>query len=117
MRMGEYPTPRQAQPVGFTRILLPANGAYRKRMKPASRRRSTGPSRQRWDAKLSSRERQVAQCVVRGISNKDVAEELEISEKTVEKHVSQIFRKLGFRSRAQLAVYVAKACFPTAALR
>jgi len=59
-----------------------------------------------WHVGLSNRQRQVAQCVVQGSSNRDIAAALEISEKTVEKHVSHIFRKLGFTSRAQLAVYV-----------
>ncbi len=60
-----------------------------------------------WHAKLSERERQVARYVARGASNKDISTALLISEKTVEKHVSRIFRKLGFSSRAQLAVHIA----------
>lgn len=60
-----------------------------------------------WAAKLSQRERQVAQYVAHGASNKEISAALLITEKTVEKHVSRIFRKLGFSSRAQLAVHIA----------
>jgi DNA-binding NarL/FixJ family response regulator len=62
-----------------------------------------------WDAGLSDREREVARRVIDGGTNRAIAEELQISEKTVEKHLSRIFRKLGFTSRAQLAVFVVRA--------
>jgi DNA-binding NarL/FixJ family response regulator len=55
---------------------------------------------------LSKRECEVADHISRGISNRDLAIVLQITEKTVEKHISRIFRKLGLRSRAQLAIYV-----------
>ncbi|MBV9402318.1 MAG: helix-turn-helix transcriptional regulator [Candidatus Eremiobacteraeota bacterium] len=55
---------------------------------------------------LTAREVEVARGVVHCGSNKHVAAALNISEKTVEKHLSKIFRKLGFTSRAQLAVYM-----------
>jgi len=52
---------------------------------------------------LSERERTVALVVSRGLSNKAVAAELFISQKTVDAHLRQIYRKLGVRSRTQLA--------------
>ncbi len=67
------------------------------------------------DARLSKREDEVAQWVVRGATNKDVASALDISEKTVEKHISHILRKLGFTSRAQLAVYMVAGRVPSEA--
>jgi DNA-binding CsgD family transcriptional regulator len=51
---------------------------------------------------LTGRERQVAQLVRRGSSNRDVARVLDISEHTVERHVSSILSRLGLRSRWQL---------------
>lgn len=51
---------------------------------------------------LSSRERQVAQLIRRGLSNREIGEELYISEATVKKHVSHIFEKLEIDSRKDL---------------
>jgi DNA-binding NarL/FixJ family response regulator len=59
-----------------------------------------------WRATLSPRECEVVQWVVDGATNRHIAWRLAISEKTVEKHLSHVFRKLGFSSRAQVAVYV-----------
>jgi DNA-binding NarL/FixJ family response regulator len=54
---------------------------------------------------LTSRERQVAALVARGQSNRAIASQLVISEGTAERHVGNIFAKLGLGSRAQLAVW------------
>lgn len=54
---------------------------------------------------LTARERQVAGLIAQGKSNREVAIELVLSERTVEKHVANIFSKLGFASRAQVAVW------------
>jgi non-specific serine/threonine protein kinase len=43
-----------------------------------------------------------------GLSNHDIAEKLVISELTVDVHVKHILGKLGFRSRAQVAGWVAR---------
>jgi DNA-binding NarL/FixJ family response regulator len=51
---------------------------------------------------LTGRERQVVQLIRRGSSNRDVARVLDISEHTVERHVSSILSRLGLRSRWQL---------------
>jgi len=52
---------------------------------------------------LTAREREVADLVIQGRSNKEVARALFLSEKTVEHHLSRIYAKLGVRSRAELA--------------
>ncbi|MDF2828657.1 MAG: ATPase,transcriptional regulator, luxR family [Mycobacterium sp.] len=52
---------------------------------------------------LSPSERRVAELAVNGMSNRDLAQALSISLKTVEANLTQIYRKLGIRSRAQLA--------------
>ena len=59
-------------------------------------------------APLSRREREVALHVFAGRANREIAAALGISAKTVEGHLSSAFAKLGLRSRAQLAVYVAR---------
>jgi non-specific serine/threonine protein kinase len=58
-------------------------------------------------APLTSRELQVARLVAGGRSNKQIAAELVISQRTAENHVEHILAKLGFTSRAQVAVWVA----------
>jgi DNA-binding NarL/FixJ family response regulator len=55
---------------------------------------------------LTSRQRQVAELVAVGRSNQAIASRLRICEKTVEKHVSALLRKLGVRSRTQLAIEI-----------
>jgi non-specific serine/threonine protein kinase len=54
---------------------------------------------------LTSREREVARLVSQGKSNREIAEALVLSERTVENHISNILMKLGFTSRAQIAVW------------
>jgi len=51
---------------------------------------------------LTAREREVAACIAQGKSNREIAEELVIGERTVESHVANILNKLGFTSRAQI---------------
>lgn len=55
-------------------------------------------------ARLSERERQIAALVAHGRKNKDIAEELKISENTVKRHLQSIFSKTGVRDRLELAV-------------
>jgi DNA-binding CsgD family transcriptional regulator len=52
---------------------------------------------------LTTREREVAELVAQGRSNKEVAGALYLSEKTVEHHLSRIYAKLEVRTRAELA--------------
>lgn len=51
---------------------------------------------------LSPQELQVSMAVVRGLSNREVAETLFLSRKTVEFHLTNVYRKLGVRSRTEL---------------
>ena len=57
-------------------------------------------------APLGNREAEVAQLVAEGLSNKDIGARLFISERTVDSHLRSILNKLGFNSRAQIAVWV-----------
>lgn len=57
---------------------------------------------------LTRREQQVAELVAQGLSNREIATRLFISERTAESHVEQIRGKLGFHSRAQIAAWVTR---------
>jgi DNA-binding CsgD family transcriptional regulator len=54
---------------------------------------------------LTPRERDVAHFLAQGKSNREIAEKLVLSERTVENHVGNILTKLGFDSRSQIAVW------------
>jgi len=60
------------------------------------------------DIKLTKREKDVLELLVKGNSNKEMAEIMFISEKTVKNHLTSIFRKLGVKDRTQAAVYALK---------
>jgi DNA-binding CsgD family transcriptional regulator len=57
---------------------------------------------------LTPRERQVAHLVAAGRSNPEVAQQLFMSRKTVEVNLTRIYRKLGLRSRVELATWLAR---------
>lgn len=56
---------------------------------------------------LTRREREVAEHIAQGHSNREIAEALVISTRTAENHVGHVLTKLGFTSRAQVAAWVA----------
>jgi len=57
------------------------------------------------DAPLTDREMQVARLIAGGLTNGEVAQQLRISERTVDAHLEHIRNKLGLRTRAQIAVW------------
>ncbi|MFE4756792.1 ATP-binding protein [Streptomyces mirabilis] len=59
------------------------------------------------DQVLTRREREVAALVAEGLSNRQIAETLVLSPRTVDGHIERILAKLGFASRAQVAAWVA----------
>jgi pimeloyl-ACP methyl ester carboxylesterase/DNA-binding CsgD family transcriptional regulator len=65
---------------------------------------------------LTPRQEQVAALVAQGLSNRRIAEELVITERSAESHVERILLRMGFRSRAQIAAWYA-ASHPPAEVR
>jgi DNA-binding NarL/FixJ family response regulator len=58
-------------------------------------------------AELTRREREIAELIGNGESNKQIARQLTITESTVKSHLTEIFRKLGIADRLKLALLVA----------
>lgn len=71
------------------------------------RRIKSGPTNSPGD-QLTGRELQVLKLLTKGMLNKEIANVLFISEKTVKNHISSIFRKLDVQDRTQAAVYAIK---------
>ncbi|MFF0814754.1 protein kinase [Rhodococcus sp. NPDC003318] len=75
--------------------------AYALGVEPATARPASVAS-----AELTKRERQVADLVAEGMTNKAIASRLVISPRTADGHIEHILTKLGFTSRAQIAAWV-----------
>jgi pyruvate/2-oxoglutarate dehydrogenase complex dihydrolipoamide acyltransferase (E2) component len=89
--------------LGFDQAVAYALGATGRSAAPSSvaqREATQGP--------LTRREREIAELITRGLSNKEIAGTLVISQRTAEGHVEHILTKLGFTSRAQIAAWVAE---------
>jgi NarL family two-component system response regulator LiaR len=79
----------------------------RRLMSRAAARDEPGAERatNRLERELTPRECEVLQLIADGMTNRDIAERLVISEKTVKTHVSNILAKLGVEDRTQAAIY------------
>lgn len=71
-------------------------------------RELTRPNKKKDEVRLTRREMDVLALLVKGNTNKEMAEIMFISEKTVKNHLTSIFRKLGVKDRTQAAVYALK---------
>jgi two-component system NarL family response regulator len=60
-------------------------------------------------ADLTRREREIAELIGNGESNKQIARQLAITERTVKAHLTEIFRKLGIADRLRLALLITDA--------
>ncbi|MEV1168712.1 response regulator transcription factor [Nonomuraea sp. NPDC049784] len=79
---------------GVTRKLIAAFAGQLPRREPAADPES-----------LTPREREVLACIGRGLSNAEIARELDMAEATTKTHVSRVLNKLGLKSRVQAAIY------------
>ncbi|MBU3060530.1 LuxR C-terminal-related transcriptional regulator [Nocardia sp. NEAU-G5] len=75
--------------------------------------RATEPAQQhdtvkQHDTVLTAREQQVAELVAQGLSNRQIAQRLVVSPRTVDRHLENILGKLGFSSRTQVAAWTAR---------
>ncbi|MRH93436.1 protein kinase [Nocardia sp. SYP-A9097] len=77
--------------------------AYALGEKPADTVPTSGPA-----AALTKRENQVANLIAQGLTNKQIAAKLVISQRTAQGHVEHILTKLEFTSRAQIAAWIAE---------
>ena len=82
----------------------PAGGGAR----PAFPHQPPAPLSSGASSTLTAREREIAALIARGLSNRGIADELVISPATAARHVANIFTKLGFSSRAQVAAWAAQ---------
>jgi HD-GYP domain-containing protein (c-di-GMP phosphodiesterase class II) len=64
--------------------------------------------RRAWPAGLTTREIEVLRLLVRGLSNKEIAERLVISRKTAGSHVEHIYSKIGVSNRARASLFAMK---------
>ena len=82
------------------------------RLEDDSRRRvAAGRPHERgaaYSTALTTRQQEVARLIAQGLTNKQIARRLLIAEKTVGTHIEDIFTKLGFQSRAQVAAWVGR---------
>ena len=65
----------------------------------------------REDDDLTKREVEILKLLAEGLFNKEIAIKLDISEKTVKNHISNIFKKIKVNDRTQAAVYAIKRNF------
>jgi DNA-binding CsgD family transcriptional regulator len=69
-----------------------------------SKMTSGAPSPQAIEAALTTRQHDVFKLIVQGMSNKEIARNLQLGEGTVKIHIKALFKKLGVRRRAAVAV-------------
>jgi len=72
---------------------------------PPSQERPASASSSLKQAGLSEREIEVLRLIATGATNREIAEQLVISEGTVKNHISNILSRLGLRDRTQAAIY------------
>jgi DNA-binding NarL/FixJ family response regulator len=86
-------------------VLLEHEPAWRRFREAVNEFQQTAPPADTSFAALSPRESQVLSLIAAGLSNEAIATQMRISEKTVRNHASNLYEKLGVRSRAQAMVF------------
>jgi HD-GYP domain-containing protein (c-di-GMP phosphodiesterase class II)/DNA-binding CsgD family transcriptional regulator len=66
------------------------------------------PARRDWPLNLTTREVQVLQLLARGLSNREIADQLVISRKTVGNHIEHIYSKIGVTNRAMASLFASR---------
>jgi DNA-binding NarL/FixJ family response regulator len=82
-----------------------ASWAERARMELRASRESRVNPRQAWE-ELTEQEWQIAELAAEGLSNREIAQRLYVSHRTVGSHLYRIFPKLGVSSRSQLSAAI-----------
>ncbi len=72
---------------------------------PVKKKSATDAPLQAWPKALTEREREIIQLVGQGLSNKDIAYKLSISDSTVRHHMTNIFEKVGVPNRQNLLIH------------
>jgi len=67
-----------------------------------------GPEEDELLARLSAQERNILELIAEGLTNRQIAEQVHLAEKTVKNYVSNLLTKLGMERRTQAAVYAAR---------
>lgn len=98
--------------VWVTRSLLPRLVSELRKYVDAHRKPATTAPEADALAELTQREREIVRLIVQGASNKEVASSLNISERTVKGHLSNVFQKLGVADRLKLMLYVREGRIP-----
>jgi DNA-binding NarL/FixJ family response regulator len=100
---------RRGRAVELEELLEIAAGRWQESLPPAARpaARTVAPATGEANP-LTRREREVAELIAQGLSNRDIAARLFIGHRTVETHVESILNKLGFKSRTQVASWVGR---------
>ena len=80
-------------------------GIVARRMRAGANQHASGQDGEAVVDRLTSRERDVLACLARGLSNRGIATELGMAERTARTHVSNILAKLGLTSRTQAALF------------
>lgn len=60
------------------------------------------------EVSLTRREQEILRCLNAGLSNKEIAERLRITEQTVKSHCNHLYKKFGVKNRLQLALYTSQ---------
>ena len=97
----------QAAGCGAPRVADEARLELRRAGVRVGRGGARAPGTEGLDA-LSPREREIAELVAQGLTNREIAGRLFLSEKTIETHLTRVFQKLGLRSRVQVAAAVVR---------